>query len=657
MSHCMRSEIELLAPAADAEIGIQAVLHGADAVYIGGPSFGARANAGNDVRDIARLTAHAHRYDARIFVTLNTILRDDELEPARTLVRELYEAGVDALIVQDMGLLELDLPPIQLHASTQADIRTPEKARFLADAGFSQLVLARELSLPQIAEIAAAVPAAAVPADTVLEFFIHGALCVAYSGQCYLSHAQTGRSANRGDCSQPCRLPYTLTDAQGRVVAHDRHLLSLKDNDQTANLEALIDAGIRSFKIEGRYKDMAYVKNVTAHYRQQFDAILARRNDLQPASGGHCRFLFAPDPARNFQRGHTDYFVSGRNDAIGSFDTPKHAGIAIGYVARVAADHIEIEVVADDTVLHNGDGLTYYTLQQELAGLQVNRAVCVGPRRWRIEPNQAPAQCVDLRVGAEIARNRDTAWNRMLDGPSAERRIGVHWSLREEGGTLRLHLRDADGNAVAVAAPQTLAPAQDGARAEAALRVALGKLGNTSFVADTEPEIAWRVPAFVPASVANAWRREAVSALEAERARRWSRLPRKAPVAPPAPYPADSLSYLGNVANRAAAAFYRRHGVQMIESAYESHAETGAVSLMITRHCIRYSLSLCPKQAKGVIGVQGTVRAEPMTLVHGKERLTLRFDCQACEMHVVGTIRPSVLASVAAVPVRFAVRA
>ncbi len=644
----MRSEIELLAPAANAEIGIEAVNHGADAVYIGGPAFGARANAGNAVADIARLVAHAHRYDARIFATLNTILRDDELEPAHRLIRELYDVGVDALIVQDMGVLELDLPPIQLHASTQADIRSPEKARFLADAGFSQIVLARELSLSQIAEIAGA-----VPADTVLEFFIHGALCVAYSGQCYLSHAQTGRSANRGDCSQPCRLPYTLTDGAGRVVAHDRHLLSLKDNDQTENLEALIDAGVRSFKIEGRYKDMAYVKNVTAHYRQRLDAILAQRDDLRAAGSGRCRFFFTPDPERNFQRGHTDYFVQGRNDAIGSFDTPKHAGIPVGHVARVASDHVEVETATEDVVLRNGDGLTYYTLQKDLCGLQVNRAVRIGPRRWRIEPNQAIAQCLDLRAGTAIARNRDAAWNRMLDGQSAERRIGVRWSLREDAGGLQLHLRDGDGNAVAVVAPQEVEPAQDGARAADVLRAALAKLGNTVFVAEGEPEIAWRQPRFVPASVANAWRRDAVSALEAERLRRWARLPRKAPADPPPQYPSDSLSYLGNVANAKAAAFYRRHGVRMIEAAYESHAETGEVSLMITRHCIRYSLSLCPKQAKGVIGVQGTVRADPMTLVNGKERLTLRFDCKACEMHVLGKIKPSVLDSVPAVPVRF----
>nr|MCF4970816.1 collagenase-like protease [Nostoc sp. CMAA1605] len=299
-----RTSLELLAPARDADIGIEAVNHGADAVYIGGPGFGARDKAGNPIEDIARLVTHAHRFNARIFVTLNTILRDDELEGARALAWQLYDAGVDALIVQDMGLLELDLPPIQLHASTQTDIRTPEKARFLQDVGFSQMVLARELDLAQIRAIKAET------ARAHLEFFVHGALCVAYSGQCFISHAHTGRSANRGSCSQECRLPYTVTDAAGRVIAHDKHVLSLKDNDQSANLEALIDAGIRSFKIEGRYKDMATVKNVTAHYRTLLDAIIDRRPELARTGHGRCTFSFTPEPEQAFNRGGTDYFVN-----------------------------------------------------------------------------------------------------------------------------------------------------------------------------------------------------------------------------------------------------------------------------------------------------------------------------------------------------------
>ncbi|MEQ1659688.1 MAG: peptidase U32 family protein, partial [Hylemonella sp.] len=295
-------QLELLSPARTADIGIEAINHGADAIYIGGPSFGARSSADNSVQDIARLVQHAHRYNSRIFVTLNTILRDDELEPARKLTLQLYDAGVDALIIQDMGLLEIDLPPIQLHASTQTDIRTPEKARFLQDAGLSQIVLARELTLQQIQAIRAQID----PTRCTLEFFVHGALCVAYSGQCYISHAHTGRSANRGDCSQACRLPYQVQDSQGRFVAHDKHVLSMKDNNQSANLAALVDAGIRSFKIEGRYKDLAYVKNITAHYRKLFDELLEARPELARASSGRTTFSFTPDPDQNFNREFTD---------------------------------------------------------------------------------------------------------------------------------------------------------------------------------------------------------------------------------------------------------------------------------------------------------------------------------------------------------------
>jgi putative protease len=650
-----RPELELLAPAQNADIGIEAVNHGADAVYIGGPAFGARVNAANDIGDIERLVRHAHRYHARIFVTLNTILRDDELEPARAMIHRLYETGVDALIVQDMGLLELDLPPLQLHASTQTDIRTPEKARFLQDVGFSQIVLARELTLPQIRMIAAQVQHA------TLEFFIHGALCVAYSGQCYVSHAQTGRSANRGDCSQACRLPYTVTDAQGRVVAHEKHVLSMKDNDQSGNLAALIEAGIRSFKIEGRYKDMGYVKNVTSHYRLLLDSILERGNGLRPASSGRCTFFFSPDPSRNFHRGRTDYFVNGRTDDIGAFDSPKHAGLPIGHVARVGSAHFEVSVDAGVGGLHNGDGLTYFDLQQELVGVAVNTAsrlsaAGVEPALWRVEPNEPVASLKDLRVNVSLSRNRDMSWLRTLDGKTVERRIGVDWRVADGPRGLVLQLADADGNAVSVPAAQAFAPADNPDRAGPALRDALAKLGATIFHCRSV-ELAWQTPRFIPASAANAWRRDAIEKLEAVRLRNLLRLARAAPAEPPARYPSDSLSYLGNVANGAAAAFYARHGVQVVEAAYESHAELGEVSLMITKHCVRWSLSLCPKQAKGVTGVQGTVRAEPMTLINGKERLSLQFDCKACEMHVVGRMKKSILAAVPAVPVSFRPRA
>ena len=642
-----RAELELLAPARDADIGIEAINHGADAVYIGGPAFGAREKAGNELADIERLVRHAHRHHARIFVTHNTILRDDELPAARQLAWDLWNIGVDALIVQDMGLLMLDLPPIQLHASTQTDIRTPEKARFLQDVGFSQMVLARELTLAEIRAIEAQLQGA------VLEFFVHGALCVAYSGNCYISHAHTGRSANRGSCSQECRLPYTVTDAQGRVIAHDKHVLSLKDNDQSANLHALVDAGIRCFKIEGRYKDMATVKNVTAHYRQLCDQVLEARaggpSPIRASSSGRCRYTFTPDPERAYNRGGTDYFVNGRTADIGAFDTPKHAGIAIGHVVKVAPQHFDVELATPELQLNNGDALTWVDLQGELQGVPVNVARHVAGRLWRVEPNIAPGQTTavlkGLRRDAPLSRNRDMAWERLLEKKSAERTIAVDLRFEATADGFALALTDADGHQARVAVAHAHEAPKDAARAEATLRDNLSRLGGTLFEARAV-QLRWRGaegPLFVPASVANALRRDAVAALEAARDAAFERLPRARPVEPPVPYPEDTLSYLANVYNAQAAAFYARHGVKLVEAAYESHEQLGEVSLMITRHCVRYSLSLCPKQAKGVQGVQGTIKAEPLVLRHGDDVLTLRFDCKPCEMHVVGAMRKNVL--------------
>jgi putative protease len=631
-------QIELLSPARTADIGIEAVNHGADAVYIGGPSFGARTAADNSVQDIARLAKHAHRFGSRIYVTVNTILRDDELEPARKLIRQLYDAGADALIIQDMGLLELDLPPIQLHASTQTDIRTVEKAVFLQNAGLSKLVLARELTLPQIRAIHDALDAD----RCIVEFFIHGALCVAYSGQCYVSHAHTGRSANRGDCSQACRLPYEVKDSQGRIVAHDKHVLSMKDNNQSDNLRALIDAGARSFKIEGRYKDLGYVKNITAHYRRLFDEILDERPELGRASSGRTTFSFTPDPDQNFNREFTDYFVNGRKDDIGAFDTPKNPGRPIGFVTQVGPNWVELQCDDEATVIHNGDGLCYLDLHRELIGLQINRAEPAGaPGRFRVFPKDAMEGLRHLKRGTVINRNRDMDWVRALEKKSADRRIGVWMKLSHTTTGLRLELTDEDGHAAHAELACTPEPARDAAQADQKLREALGRLGETLF-APIHIALDLSEPLFVPASLLNPLRRDAVAALEAARARTFTRLPRGVPVEPPAPYPEDTLTYLANVYNHKARDFYSKHGVKVIASAYESHEETGEVSLMITKHCVRFSLSLCPKQAKGVTGVQGTVRAEPLTITHNNEKLTLRFDCKPCEMHVVGKLKPSV---------------
>lgn len=651
-------QLELLAPARDADIGIAAVDHGADAVYIGGPGFGARASAGNAVQDIERLARHAHRFNSKVFITLNTILRDDELDGARRMAWDVYHAGADVLIVQDMGLLQLEgMPPIQLHASTQTDIRTPEKARFMQDAGFSQIVLARELTLPQIRAIHDVLD----PARSQLEFFVHGALCVAYSGQCYISHAHTGRSANRGDCSQACRLPYQVVDSKGRFVAHDKHVLSMKDNNQSANIAALVDAGIRSFKIEGRYKDMAYVKNITAHYRKLIDELIeARENDpvhapLARSSSGRTSFTFTPDPDQNFNREFTDYFVNGRKEDIGAFDTPKNPGRAIGWVTQVGPNWVEIETTDAATMLHNGDGLCYYDLQKELVGLAVNRAEPASPtklNRWRVFPKDELAGLRDLRKGTEVNRNRDMDWVRMLDKKSSERRIGVWVHFGQTAQGFMLQLTDEDGHQAQATARHAHEPARDAERGLDSLREHLGRFGATDF-APIDIAIDLAQPWFVPASLVNQLRREACERLEAARLSAYQRPQRAAAVEPPTPYPEDTLTYLANVFNDQARQFYARHGVKVIAAAYESHEEEGEVSLMITKHCVRFSLSLCPKQAKGVKGVQGQVKAEPLALINGKEKLTLRFDCKPCEMHVVGKIKRAVLNEAQAQPLTF----
>lgn len=628
-----RHHLELLSPARDADIGREAVLHGADAVYIGGPSFGARSKAENSVADIAGLVSFAHRYGSRIFVTVNTILHDNELEPARKYIHELYEAGVDALIVQDMGILELDIPPIALHASTQCDIRTVAKAKFLSESGFSQLVLARELTLHQIAQMRAA-----VNPDVPLEFFVHGALCVAFSGNCYISEAHTGRSANRGSCSQECRLPYTLQDSKGGVVAFDKHLLSMKDNDQSANLRALIDAGIRSFKVEGRYKDMGYVKNVTAHYRTLIDEILHERPELAAASHGRCAYTFTPDTDKTFHRSSTDYFVNERKMDIGAFDAPAHVGSKIGTVTRVGTGWFEIDSAH---VLANGDGLTWMH-KRDVKGAQADVVKRIGSA-WRITPH-AKADLTGLVVGTEISRNRDHIWEQTLAKKSADRRINVSIMFADTATGFALRLADEYGASATATIDCSKEDAQNPTRAEQSLKENLGKLGNTPF-AVTDIKIAWSQPRFVPASVANALRREAIIKLEAARLDCMPKWRRAEAAVPPAPYPDEQLTYLANVYNQASRDFYARHGVKMIAAAYEAHSEAGEVPVMVTKHCLRWSFNLCPKQAKGVQGVQGQVRAEPMVLISGKDRLTLKFDCKPCEMHVMGTMRPNILRS------------
>ncbi len=628
---CMRlhpHHLELLSPARDTAIAREAILHGADAVYIGGPGFGARHNAGNSLRDIAELVPFAHRYGAKVFITLNTILHDDELEPAQKLIGDLYQAGVDALIVQDMGVLEMDIPPIELHASTQCDIRSVEKAKFLSDVGFSQIVLARELNLEQIRAIHQAT-------DATIEFFIHGALCVAYSGQCNISHAQTGRSANRGDCSQSCRLPYTLKDDQGRVVAYEKHLLSMKDNDQTANLAALIDAGVRSFKIEGRYKDMSYVKNITAHYRQMLDAIIDDRPELARASAGRTEHFFIPSTDKTFHRGSTDYFVNARKIDIGAFDSPKFVGLPVGEVLKVGKDHLDVEVTEP---LANGDGLNVL-VKREVVGFRVNVAEKTAENRYRVFPNEMPDALKTLRPHHALNRNLDHNWQQALLKTSSERRIGVDIELGGWQEQLVLTLTSEDGISVTHTLDGQFDEANNAEKALDNLKDGLAKLGQTRYYAQ---KIDINLPGalFVPNSLLNQLRRETVEMLEEARLASYQRGSLKA-VATPAPvYPETHLSFLANVYNHKAREFYHRYGVQLIDAAYEAHEEKGEVPVMITKHCLRFAFNLCPKQAKGNIK---SWRATPMQLVHGDEVLTLRFDCRPCEMHVIGKMKNHIL--------------
>jgi len=615
-----RHPLELLAPAKNAEFGIEAIKHGADAVYIGGPTFGARYGAGNDVAKIQQLCDFAHRYRAKVFVAVNTILHDSELESARQLAWDLYNAGADALIIQDMGLLELDLPPIALHASTQTDIRHPAKARFLADVGFSQIVLAREMSVDEIAAVAA-------QTDITLEYFVHGALCVAYSGQCYISHAHTGRSANRGECSQACRLPYTLVDDKGRTIRENQHLLSMKDNNQSANLLSLIEAGVSSFKIEGRLKDLSYVKNITAHYRQLLDGIIAGNPQYRRASSGQSTFAFTPQPDKTFNRGYTDYFATGRQDDIGAFDSPAFVGELIGEVAAIGDGWLEI---AAEQAFHNGDGVCFHDAQGSVRGMRINRV-----DGQRLYPADMP---VELTTGATLFRNHDQAFERALEKESAERRVRVWPRLTETASNFVLTLLDEDGVTASAELPKDgqigHELAQRPEQAMDKLRENLGKFGNTMFAAETV-ELGLSQPWFLPLGAINALRRTAAERLEAARIASHPRPPRAAPSATPSPYPQQELSYLGNVFNAKARAFYEKHGVKLIEEAYEAGHEKGMVSLMITRHCLRHSFNLCPKEMKHL-------KPDPMTLINGSEKLILKFDCKACEMHVIGKMKKGV---------------
>lgn len=600
-------KIELLAPAKNLECGIEAINHGADAVYIGAPKFGARAAAVNSLEDIAALVEYAHLYNVRIYVTVNTILKEEELKETEAMIKELYRVGVDALIVQDMAITQLDLPPIPLHASTQMDNRTVEKVKFLTEAGFRQVVLARELTLGEIGKIHEACP------DTPLEVFVHGALCVSYSGQCYVSQACFGRSANRGECAQFCRLPFSMVDADGKVIVKNKHLLSLKDLNQSDELEALLDAGASSLKIEGRLKDVSYVKNVTAAYHQKLDAIFVRRKEYARASSGVCHLDFRPQLDKSFSRGFTNYFLHGRDKSISSFDTPKSLGEEMGTMKEARGNYL---TVAGIKSFNNGDGVCYIDEQGRLQGFRINR----------VEGNKLyPQEMPRIKPRTVLYRNFDQEFERVLSRKSSERKIAVVILLSENNFGFSLSLTDEDDNSITLTLPRDKELART--PQEENLRNQLSKLGNTPFEA-TRIDVDFKENWFIPASVLTDLRRQAVDKLIAARRMTYQR---EIVVFKPTThaYPQQTLTYLGNVMNARAASFYKDHGVQAIAPAYEKQPVEEAI-LMFCKHCLRYSMGWCPIHHR-----ERSPYREPYYLIgtDGKQ-FRLSFDCKNCQMTI-----------------------
>ena len=634
------NRVELLAPAKNLACGIEAIKHGADAVYIGAPKYSARSAAGNTLADIEQLVIFAHQYHARVFVALNTLLTDEQLAEAEQLIHDLYRIGVDALIVQDTGIFNLNLPPIAIHSSTQADNRSAEKVRFWQEVGCEQVVLARELSLAQIKEIAA-------QTNVRLEAFVHGALCVSYSGQCYASQALCGRSANRGECAQICRLPFDLQDSEGHSFGK-KHWLSLKDFDLSDYIGDMLDAGVRSFKIEGRLKEVEYVKNITAYYRQKIDAALATRPHLRRLSDGKSSFTFAPHPQKTFHRGATTYFFNGRSNDIYSFKTPKSTGEYIGTVKRilpkgfvlsyatpkvieranklgVRSEELGVNNITAEIAIHNGDGLCFFTPDGELSGCKVNKV-----ENGIIIPNTP----VSLRVGDAVYRNADEQFLRLLQKPSASRKIQVTLDL--EGDTLRI----SDGTHQASLVLEGPFEKSNTPQTDNYKRV-LSKLGDTIFEAS---DICIDTAFFIPSSVLTAARRAVCEALVQQRLQSQP-APLTLPVANHYPFPLQNDSYLNNIANQKARDFYAAHGAKTSAPAFELQEPDGAV-LMFCKHCIRYALGACPKNPSTSSGTgEGTNSGaglrqaqppinEPLFLIHKNYYLKLSFNCKDCVMEV-----------------------
>ncbi|TDO97695.1 peptidase U32 family protein [Flavobacterium sp. 245] len=607
----MKKKIEILAPARDLIGGIAAINSGADAVYIGAPQFGARSNANNSIEDVAELVKYAHLFNAQVFVVMNTILYDNELETCRSMIWELYDIGVDALIIQDMAIMEMDLPPIVLHASTQANNRDADKIKFLKDAGIKRVVLARELNLHQIKTIYD-------HADVELEFFVTGALCVSFSGNCYMSVANGERSANRGSCAQNCRLPYNLIDGNGETLIKNSHLLSIKDLDVSDQIPNLIEAGIVSFKIEGRLKDVAYVKNNVSYLRQKLDSYLEGSDKYTKASSGKCTYTFDSALNRTFNRGYTDYFVNERYSSIGSWESPKSKGQYIGKLLRTVGNAYEIE---NGELLNNGDGLCFINENNEADGIYVNKA-----ENGKIYPNVLK----EVKDGTFIYRNNDAAFIKIVEREdSAVRKLSTTLLLTETETGFELIATDEDGNVSIVNLEHAKEQTKTGESIEENIKTQLAKTGFTPYTAD-EINIMFSQNWFLPISKINEMRRTVYDQLSEIRLANYKREEHQM-VKTSHPYPETKLDFMYNVSNKTARKFYERHGVTEIEKAFELQWDPGKSRVMTTKYCIKYELKKCPIHQKDIVGVKVK---EPLVLKQGELEYKLKFNCKPCEMEI-----------------------
>ena len=604
-------KLELLAPAKDLNSAKMAVLAGADAVYIGGPQFSARSAAGNSWQDIAEVVKFAHQYYVKVYIPVNTIFFDKETTAVKETIDKAYKIGIDALMIQDMGIMEMTLPPLPIFASTQNHNYDPKQIKFLGKAGFSRVILARECDLERIKKIKK-------ETKIGLEAFVHGALCVSFSGRCYFSQALSSRSANRGQCMQACRLPFSLIDSQGRKLIKDKFLLSLKDLNLSESLKDLIEAGVDSFKIEGRLKDEVYVGNVVAKYRQELDKIIAQSSGkYQKASSGKVSLDFEPDLARTFNRGYTDYFLYDRQKDIISLDSQKSLGKFMGKVADTGKDYFTLDRESD---LKNADGLCWFDQNDNLAGTNINlvEGGKVYPNKW-----------FPLKPGTDIYRNLDTSFEKKVSR-GVKRAVAVDFAVKETNKGFSIEAKDEDGNVVELELETEKKPAQKLELVEANWYQQFSKLGGTIFYA-RNLVFNFKKPYFIPLSILNDWRREVIAKLLEVRTENYPKV-KVVHQKTNHPYPYRELDYSFNVANALARKFYERHGARILESSFEQQKDVRGRKLMTTKHCLKHFLGACLKNA----GKTKVVFKEPLFLVYEgrSKKYRLSFDCAECQMEI-----------------------